>query len=483
MNTPLSAGKREALAPALIFALCCVLCGSTRADTLLDIYELAVKNDSKLQEAEATYNADLENEKQARARLLPQLNGEGTYSGTRRLQDSKEPVVRNGSVVNSDLRNERSLRESNWNVSLSQTLFDLPTWFIFKSGKEVSEQARATFAYEQQDLIVRTAEAYFNVLREWDNVQASTAEELASKEQLEQSRQRFHSGLVAITDVHEAEAAYDAAVAQRVTDAGKLAAAHEALGVLTGQSHANLWLLRKDFPIAEPLPKERGDWVTFALDNNNSLKAARYGAEAARQNANSKAAEHWPKVTGSLSYQEDHVDGKQVITPDSPFVNPPDSDGHSKVAQVRVSVPLFSSGYTSSQSRQAHEQYNRAIQRRITVERTVLQNTRARHIAVATDIQSILARAQAIRSAGSALEATRAGYKSGTRGIVDVLQTRRALFSSLRDHAKARYDYVMDTLNLKLLAGTLSPRDIYELNDWLIEPDAPTASAYSSVGN
>jgi outer membrane protein len=322
------------------------------------------------------------------------------------------------------------------------------------------------------------ADAYFNVLRQWDNLQVSKAEELSDKRQLDQAQQRFDVGLIAITDVHEARAAYDSSVAQRLSDEGTLATAYEALSTLTGQDHANLWRLQKDFPVVDPAPQNRADWVQFALNNNYSLKAALYGMQAASENSTAKRMEHMPKLTGSLNYQKDHVTGDLDSRPPSAFDIPPDADTTTKSAMLKLTVPIYSGGFTSSQSRQAAEQYNAALEQKIDTERTVIQNTRARHIATTTDVQRVRARSQSIISSQSALDATRAGYEVGTRNIVDVLQSQRTLYSSLRDYANARYDYVMDLLRLKEQAGTLSPQDINDLNQWLVEPESPTANTY-----
>lgn len=472
------------LTRAVRLAFGLALCiGGARADTLGDIYDLALKNDGKLRIAEATFRANLETEQQARARLLPQISGDASYGASKRDQDGKGinvfPTDNPEAPYLFGVQNQSidtSTRQHGWSVGLSQQIFDLPAWFSFKSGRELSAQARAQFAHDQQDLIVRVAEAYFNVLRQWDNLQASQSEELANKRQLEQAQQRFDVGLIAITDIDEARAAYDASVALRLADEGNLATAYEALTLLTGQSHANLWLLSKDFPVLEPEPAERTEWVQFALDHNYALKAARFGVEAARENANAKRAEHAPKITGSLGYQKEHTDGSLDTNPASLFDLPPDSDTTTRTAQLRLTIPLYSGGFTSSQQRQAYERYNEALERRIDTERSIVQATRARFIAAHTDVQRTKARLQSIVSAQSALNATQAGYEVGTRNIVDVLQSQRTLFASRRDYANARYDYVMDMLRLKQAAGILSPQDIADLNRWLVAPDAPTAS-------
>ena len=461
----------------------CVMLGTgsslSCADNLRDIYDLAVKNEAKWLAASSTYDANLQTEKLARAHLLPQVNAEGSYSGSHRLQNQSEVIAGPTGFVPTPLRNQQTLRDATWDVSLSQPLFDVPSWFTFKSGKAVSAQATAQLAYEQQELIIRVADAYFTVLRKQDNVMSSRTEELAYKEQFEQAQARMHSGIAAITDVDQAKAAWDGSIAQRVTDEGDLESAYAGLTQLTGQLHTQVDRLAPTFPVTTPQPNSYDAWQKQALNSNYQLRAAFYAMEAADENASSKRAEHLPKVTGSLSYQQDDVGGSQITTPNTPFLNPPNTESHTKMAMVKVTVPLFSSGLTSAAAHQAYAQYNTALDQRIDAERTVTLETHKRFVAANTDVERIKARQQAIDSAQRALEATEAGYKGGVRSIVDVLTTQRTLFISRRDFANARYDYVMDVLHLKEQAGQLSPSDVDELSNWLTAPDAVTAKQYS----
>ena len=179
----------------------------TYADTLADIYEQALQNDPKLKGAEATYRANIETQEQAFSSLLPQINASGEY------RESDTTDVSSGSTfAGLDRDDDTESGRTTLNLSLNQTLFDLSAWFKFQQGKEITKQAAAQLAYDQQDVIVRVAEAYFDVLRALDNLEASRAEERATKRQLEQIQQRFDVGLIAITDVHEARAVYDSTV-------------------------------------------------------------------------------------------------------------------------------------------------------------------------------------------------------------------------------------------------------------------------------
>lgn len=456
---------------AAIFAI--TLSGqATWADTLLDVYELALINDPVLKQAEANYRANLETENIALSGLLPQVVGQAYYEDAETDNERKSTTIVDDGMGGTtaaiiDQRSNTDSETEAYSVSLSQPLFDLPAWFTFKAGKAVTEQAKAQLAYDQQDLIVRVAEAYFNVLRAKENLDASRSEEKAANRQLEQTQQRFDVGLIAITDVHEARAVYDGIVAQRLGFEGALAIAQENLSTLTGKAHHNLWSLQNDFPIVMPEPADRSQWVDFALANNYLLKAAGASRDSAYQNAKAKKMEHLPTITGSLGYSKQDLDGSTRFNPASSFATPPDNYTETEAARITLTVPLFAGGGISAARRQAFEQYNAAQQGSINVQRQVIAGTRAQHIAVNTDVQTVKARQQNIISARSALDATEAGYEVGTRNIVDVLEAQRNLYAAMRDYTNARYDYVLDVLRLKQNAGTLSPADINDLNNWL----------------
>ncbi len=444
------------------------------ADTLADIYELSLKNDAQLKSAEASYRANLETENEAFSQLLPQVTATASYSEFDH-DSTREGISIPGVPISPDQDFNQDGNTTEYGVNLQQKLFDLPVWFTFKQGKELSAQAEAQFAADQQALIIRVANVYFDVLRSLDNLQASKAEERATKRQLEQTQQRFDVGLIAITDVHEAKAVFDDTVVRRLTDEGNLGTAYEAITVLTGLPHSDLWLLHKDFPIVDPDPISRGAWVEFALLNNYTLKAAIYGMEASRQAAASKKMEHLPKITGDINYVDQDNSGDQSGFPAFGL----DSETDGTTWSVNLSVPLFAGGGISASRRKAYEQYNATLQTKINTQRVVVQSARSSHITTVTDVQRVNARAQAILSTSSALDATQAGYEVGTRNIVDVLQAQRSLYSSIRDYSNSRYDYVVNLLQLKQAAGILTPQDVYDINKWIISPDSPDASQYN----
>ena len=465
--------------PTLITAM--LACGAS-ADTLKEIYELALENDAQLKADEATYRSNLETEALGRAALLPQVNANYDFTDSDTDTDAETIDINEdgNDFTTIDTSTNVDVDREGYQVSLNQALFDLPAWFTFQAGKEVTKQAEATFAANQQDLIVRTVEAYLGVLRAQDNLEASQARERAFKRQLEQTQQRFEVGLIAITDVHESQAAYDLAQVDRIVDENNVNVALERLSVLTGRYHSNLYLLAEDFNIRPPDPIQRSDWVDFALENNFRLAAAEYGEEAARQTAQANRSEHLPKVSGSIAYSDYETDGSLNRKPPAIFDTSPDQDQEQEVYSIRVDVPLFSGGAISANRRRSAQDFIAARESRINLMRNTVTNTRSLHMTVVSDVARVKARGQSIVSSQSALDATTAGYEVGTRNVVDVLDAQNVLFSAKRDYANARYDYIINVMRLKEQAGLLSPEDIYNLDRNLIPPPSPTATSRSS---
>lgn len=456
----------------LAYAFTCVaiLCSSpVMADSLGDIYDLALDNDPELRAAHAAYMAGRESRNIGRAGLLPQLSAGATYQESRQDVEASQDFGPIQSIRDGRTRGDTTRFE----VSLNQPLFDLPAWYDFKQGSTVSEQARVRFAADQQDLINRVSDAYFNVLRARENLNTAIAEQEAIGRQLEQTRQRYDVGLVAITEVHEAQAIYDGATVNTLELRGALNIAFEALEVLTGRPHHQLAGLKVDFPVRDPRPASREEWVDFSLANNLELEVAQLEREASRQNANARKSEHLPTLSGSISYEdldtENRFRGLQSDQDGTlqPSTIPSERMGQGYVAALHLEIPLFTGGLVSAERRRAYQEYVQAQENLVGTRRNITQQARTAHQQMVTDAARVKARRQAITSAESALEATRAGYQVGTRNIVDVLLAERTLFQARRNYANARYDYIGSSLELKRVAGQLSPDDVYQLDAWL----------------
>tara|TARA_R110001592_G_scaffold363352_2_gene684797 strand:- start:64348 stop:65766 length:1419 start_codon:yes stop_codon:yes gene_type:complete len=437
------------------------------ANTLTGIYELALQNDPQLRAARAEFLAGTETQNISRARLLPQINAVGQYSEDE-YEGSSTQVLGQGAIFGRKGQTDSDAK--NYSITLSQPIFDLPAWFSFQQGKELSQQAKLQFSADQQSLILRSADSYFEVLRTRENMETALAEEKAIKRQLEQTRERFEVGLLPITDVHEARAAYDNATVNTLEAKGALDIAFEGITVLTGQPHNELAGLMPEFPVTNPEPLNREEWVQFALQNNFSLQAARHARDAADENAKSKKYEYMPKLTGSMSYYDNRSSGDfrgTDVDSDQFFTSPSKTDQDGQSIGLELSIPIFTGGLVSAEKRQAFQQFIQLKENHISARRNTVQQARSQHLQVLTNRARVNARNQAITSAKSALEATQAGYEAGTRNIVDVLIAQRGLYQATRDYANARYDYIGSLLRLKEVAGQLSPDDIHQLNAWL----------------
>jgi outer membrane protein len=408
--------------------------------------------------------------------LLPQVNANYDYTDTDQDSTGESIDSTDGITAINTLTNTDVARDG-YQISLNQALFNLPAWFNFQSGKELSKQAEATFAANQQNLIVRVVEAYLLVLRAQDNLSASQAQERAFERQLEQTQQRFEVGLIAITDVYEAQAARDLSQVNRIVDENNVSVALERLSILTGQRHSLINVLQEDFDIKLPEPADRAAWVDFAIQNNFNLQAARYGEEASRQSAKASKMGHAPTVSGNYTYSDYSTEGDLTRKPTTTFDISPNSDNEFNSWQIRVDVPLFSGGAVSSQRRRAAQEFNATRENRINLSRNTVTNTRSLHMTVVSDVSRIAARKQSIVSSTSSLDATQAGYEVGTRNVVDVLNAQNTLFSAQRDYANSRYDYILNIMRLKEQAGLLSPDDINNLDSFMETPPPPSANS------
>jgi outer membrane protein len=436
------------------------------ANSLLDVYELALQNDAQLKADKAKYEAGLENRTIARAGLLPQINANA--------QISKSDIETTNNLTNTSLKDDTT--NKGWEISLSQPLFNMASWYNYQQGARLSAQAEAQYGADQQSLIVRVAEAYFNVLRSVETLEATIAEEKALAKQLEQTKQRFDVGLTAITEVHEAQAAFDSARAATLVARGNLSINYEALEVLTGKPEDKVAPLSPKFPVVAPVPANRADWVEFSLQNNYALKASKLQADASLQNAKAYRSGHLPTLRADLGYSDNDSENDHGSTTGGPT----DVTREGTVVSLRLDVPIFSGGATSGRSRQAYAQYTQAQELYNSTQRNTIQATRSLHLSVETDVANVQARKQAIVSSQSALEATQSGYEVGTRNLVEVLLAQRTLYQARRNYSDALYTYVIDTIKLREVAGMLTPADVQEIDKWLLDDALVSRSQYEN---
>lgn len=423
---------------------------TAQAETLAEVFALAQQNDAIVRSQEANYKANRENKNIARSALLPQVTLSATHSDTDRTNDlATQPA------------DDYNTDSDSAQITATQTLFNLEFWHNYRSGKRIADQAEAQFRSDQQELIVRVVQAYTDVLAAIDQYNTAKAEEAAIARQLDQTKQRFDVGLVAITDVYESQASFDDAAVNVLNARGAVGIAFEALETIAGTPVNAIAPLSEDYVAQNPEPLQRDAWVSKALANNAALKASEFAKEAALQNAKAKRAAHFPTLTASYQHSENE------LTTD-PTITGADSDGETDVISLNFEMPLFAGGGISASRRQAWEQYNAANEQYIHTQRLTTQAARSYHLAVTTGVARVNAQKQAILSAQSALDATNAGYEAGTRNIVDVLNAERALYNAQRLWHAARYQYIADRLKLEKASGELAPAAIENANRFVV---------------
>ena len=423
------------------------------SESLLDIYNEALENDPTYKAAEYSYLADKELKVQGRAALLPSI----TLSGSTNWNEYYQ---------NKEL--QQQYNSFSTSARVTQPLFRLDTWFQYRQSKSLTDAAEADFAFEQQNLLVRTAELYFGVLRAIDNLNAAISEEKAIKKQLDQAKQRFEVGLSAITGVQEAQLAFDLSKASRIRTEGSLYSARESLNALIGREIFSLNELGDGLLIDLPTPSSKEKWVELALENNYQLKAAYLRKKAAKSSARSVASNHLPKIdiVGSQSESETNQFNYEGFNIDGQGIPVPSVTGRRNYA-IQLSMPLFQGGAVNSRRKQAYSQYERANENTLFTERRIIQEVRSQFSNVLTLVANVNAQKQAVVSATSALEATQVGYKVGTRNVVDLLQAEKNLYSAEKNLANAKYDYILANLRLGLASGTITPADIVKINSLL----------------
>ncbi|MGH1462376.1 MAG: TolC family outer membrane protein [Neptuniibacter sp.] len=411
------------------------LSASAQAGELADIYNLALANDPQLKAAQASYKAGAEVEVQSRSALLPNLS-----------------LSANTTAIDAETT---SYNNHGYTLSLSQPVFNASAWFSFKQGQVLSDQAALQFELEQQNLILRTVEAYLGVLRANSALATSEAQERAIKRRLDQVNAQFEVGLIANTDVQEAQASFDNARVARISAEGDLDNSYEALERLTGKSYTSISQLSNGYPIDAPVPSDPQQWLDKAWANNLGLKISDLNSEAARRAAKAAHAGHYPTL--SLTASHDYDEGTAVS----------DNSNETNAIGLTLSLPIYSGGATSSKSRELEQRLIEAQQNRENSLRGVTQSTRSLLRNLRTGSLSVQALKQSIKSSQTALEATEEGYKVGTRNVVDVLQAEQQLYASQLEYANARFNFVQDLITFKQQLGTLSPKDINELDGWL----------------
>lgn len=427
------------------------------ADDLAQVFQLALQNDPTLQQVDAQRRAAQKGIDIAKSAFWPQVGFEAGYSRVESESAEYDAATQSFVILDSERRG--------WNagVSLSQTLFNMNVWDQAKLSEKRAYQAEVNYLSVRQELMIRVVNAYFTVLERMDDLEFATAEKKAIERQLEQTKQRFSVGLTAITDVHEAQAQFDTAIASEIQAKNAVEIAQESLREITGRYHNDLAQLNTDsFSPESPAPQDARQWVTIAEDKNLQLLVQRVAVEIADHQIDLARNGHMPTVSLGAQYTTNDNTTKSGGS----SVDMPRMDNNS--IGLTLNVPLFSGFRTSAEVDQARESFVASSQELEFVRRGVERQVRNAYYDVVAAIATIRAFEQAVVSAESALKATQTGFEVGTRTIVDVLNSTRNLYNARRNLSSARYGYIRQYLTLKQASGQISEQDLIAINASLV---------------
>ena len=421
------------------------IASSSAPETIFQIYHLAVENDPTLSAASSIFSASKENTKYARGGLHPDIGLIAEIGRTR------EDVVTDG-VGTSGLTYFDSNKVL---LRLKQPLYRKDLFSEIDIADAQSQAANSEYKLAKQNLIMRLTEAYFDVLYAVDNKTFADAEEQAISKQLQNIKHRYKVGKSTITELQEARASHDLAIAQVIIAQDDYEDSLEGLTQLTGLQHSNIAGLSADFVPGKLEPANLDYWVNLAEDNNKKLQADRHTIQALRYEIENKKSGHYPKLDLIAKYRLEESGGRFG-----------DSETDDRSIMLRLDIPLYQGGQINSKARTANINLNEAMHRLRNTHRSVMRETRKAYRTVMSSLRRISALKKAVSSAEMALAMITKGYKVGTRTNIDVLGAQREVYKVHRDYSADKYNYTINFILLKNLTGTLSQNDLAFIDKW-----------------
>jgi len=423
---------------------------AAQAVDLKSVFNDALQNDPTYKASLAESQALIENKSIALSLVLPNIGVTGNVAAN----TTKSTAV--------GFRTTKSFPSNGYSLSLRQTVYNHDSFTQLSQADETVAIATANFVAAKQELILRVATAYYSVLGAIDNLDFAIAEKKSIQQQLHQTKQRFDVGLTAITDVHEAQSRYDQSVASEIGAENLLDINKERLREITGILYPSFKSLKEKTPLLSPEPANVNEWIKTAIDNNKALFIASKNMKISKLEISRAQSGHYPTL--DIVASANRSDTKRTF-------NGADYSSlvtDSTQVSLQLNLALYEGGRTSSRSQQAQYSFQQSRQLYELQRRQTERETRTSYLTVIADISQVKALKQALASSKIALKATQAGFEVGTRTAVDVLNSQRELFRSQRDYAQARYEYILETLQLRLAAGTLTDTDVDHINAWLV---------------
>lgn len=470
LNAPRCSRAIRASALAIAVALGCGPMATAHAENLIDAYRQALLSDPVLKQAEAGNRIGEAGAALARAPLLPQLNGSVSVNASHGT--SSQDVLADtptGPQFFSGRDSSATTRSRTESVGLNQVLFDLGEFEQWRAGKASARASAAQYVAAQQNLILRVAQAYFTVLTDEDQLKFARSNADSLKKQLDQAQAKYDVGFAAITDVADAKASYDTALAQVIAAKNTVFNDRQALAEITGTKVGTLDVLTDKLPMGAPEPNNMETWVNTALASNPALQAQRESVESSQHGVTAAHAGHLPTLGASVSYSRNPAwgpgnIGAGCLPGGATQVLRCNTQRNDTTVGLVLTVPLFQGGGILAREKQAIAQRDQARDLLEQDRRSTISNTRNAFNAITAGITSVEAQKAAVASAKTALDATQAGYEIGTQTIVNLLIAQSTYFEALGAYSQARHALVINRLNLDYAAGTLSVKDLEAVN-------------------
>ena len=418
------------------------------AEDLVDVYNIAIKNDPELLSAEARHRAIMQDYPIARSYLLPNLRFSASSQRTRESVD--------GSVYGRSTSTSQFTTDE-FSINLKQPLYRRDLFTLLEKSEYEVAKSLAERDSARQDLIIRVAEAYFNILDSIDNISYAKSEKKAIKSQLDESKKRLEVGLIAITDYAEAQASYDLSETQLIEAENFSNLTKESLYVLTGKQIKKFSSLALNIKVQRPSPDKIKSWEEFALKQNLDLLAYKRAKDVAVSNVKYEQSKHFPTldIYGTAKETDKGGGSSGAFESNNDYIG------------IELNIPIFIGGNTYYNSKKASFLEEEARYNLIKKKREVVKETRQAFLNLKSSISKVKASKKALESNELSVQYNKAGFEVGTRSTTDVLLALKDSFKAKKNYSKSKYDYLMSKLRLKQSIGTLSIDDVKVVNSWL----------------
>ena len=415
---------------------------------LIEVYNIAVKNDPKLLASEVKHKAIMQEYPIARSYLLPNLK---FSAKSQRTRESIDGAVYGRSSSTTQFTTDE------YSINLKQPLYRKDLFSLLEKSEYQIAKSLAERDSARQDLIIRVAEAYFDILDSLDNIKYVKSEKAAIKSQLNESKKRLEVGLIAITDYAEAQASYDLSETQYIEAKNLSDISKESLYVLTGKQFKKFSSLDKNIKAKDPDPNNIKAWEDFAIKQNLDLVAYKRAQDIATTNSKYERSKHFPTldIYGTVKETDKGGGSSGAFESNNDYIG------------IELNIPIFIGGNTYFNSKKASYLEEQARYDVLQKKREVIRDARKSFLNLKSSISKVNASKKALESNELSVEYNQAGFEVGTRSTTDVLLALKDLYKAKKNFSKSKYEYLLSKLRLKQSIGTLSIDDIKVVNSWL----------------